>query len=158
MSDRRPLLIGKAETIDLLRPDVRSMLDRQGIYLASDIRAPGITTPLVVSAGRVHGLQLDTELDPERFNETVRFAGPFYAPGEVHGEDAATPPVRTGQLWQDESGRARVCGVVPVLGSSFAVLVRTRNSSGRGRRPFLYDTDNMLRGDDGWTLLEDSPA
>jgi hypothetical protein len=65
-----------------------------------------------------------------------------------------------GQLWSDENGHARICGVVPVEGVEYAVLLRTRGSGGRKRRPFLYPVASMLAGDDGWRLAEDpaSPA
>jgi len=77
-----PILIGKAEEIDLLMPDVRTMLDRSGIYLASDTERPGYTVPLFVNNGRVFSMKLDEELDPEHFKPSVRIAGPYYAPGE----------------------------------------------------------------------------
>ena len=80
---RNPILIGQAEVIDLLLPEVRTMLQRQGIYLASDSARPGFTVPLVVNADGVWSMQIDGRLDPERFHATVRIAGPFYAPGEV---------------------------------------------------------------------------
>jgi hypothetical protein len=60
-----------------------------------------------------------------------------------------------GQLWIDESGHARICGVVPVEGVEYAVLLRTRRSGGRKRRPFLFPVASLLAGDDGWRLVED---
>lgn len=83
MNGRNPILIGQAEVIDLVRPEVRAMLAKQGVYLASDSARPGFTVPLVVIAGRVFSMKIDEELIPERFNPTVLIAGPFYAPGEV---------------------------------------------------------------------------
>ena len=65
--------------------------------------------------------------------------------------------ITTGQLWNDESGNARICGVVPVEGVEYAVLVRTRGAGGRKRRPFLFPVASMLAGDDGWRLVEESP-
>jgi hypothetical protein len=88
MADRNLLLIGQAEEIDLLLPEVRAMLDREGIYLAGDTARPGFTVPLVVMNGRVYSMQVDTELDPARFHNTVRIAGPFYAPGEGQPADS----------------------------------------------------------------------
>lgn len=77
-----PILIGKAEEIDLLKPEVRKMLGQSGIYLASDSEHPGFTVPLYVNNGRVFSMKVDEELDPERFKSSVKVAGPFYAPGE----------------------------------------------------------------------------
>ena len=62
-----------------------------------------------------------------------------------------------GQLWNDESGNARICGVVPVEGVEYAVLIRTRGAGGRKRRPFLFPVASMLAGDDGWRMVEESP-
>ncbi|MNV19027.1 hypothetical protein D3C71_1098700 [compost metagenome] len=94
---RNPILLGQVETIDLLLPEVRTMLQRQGIYLASDSARPGFTVPLVVNADGLWSLQLDSQLNPERFNRTVQIAGPFYAPGEevrpVDGTQPASPPL-----------------------------------------------------------------
>ena len=61
-----------------------------------------------------------------------------------------------GQLWQDESGHARICGLVPVEGVDYAVMLRTRGSGGRKRRPFLFPVASLVAGDDGWHLVEES--
>ena len=66
--------------------------------------------------------------------------------------------IESGQLWHDDSGHARICGVVPVEGVEYAVLIRTRGSGGRKRRPFLFPVSSMLAGDDGWRLAEDVAA
>jgi hypothetical protein len=66
--------------------------------------------------------------------------------------------VEPGQLWKDESGHARICGVVPVEGTAYAVLLRTRGSGGRKRRPFLFPVASLMAGDDGWCMVEDSTA
>ncbi len=79
-SKRNLILIGQAEEIDLVREEVRRILNTEGIYLASDVTQPGATVPLAVIGGRVFSMKIDTELDPERFLQTVRFAGPFFAP------------------------------------------------------------------------------
>jgi hypothetical protein len=63
-----------------------------------------------------------------------------------------------GQLWKDESGHARICGLVPVEGVAYAVLLRTRGSGGRKRRPFLYPVASMLAGDDGWHVAQESTS
>jgi hypothetical protein len=61
-----------------------------------------------------------------------------------------------GQLWRDESGHARICGLVPVEGVDYAVMLRTRGSGGRKRRPFLYPVASLVAGDDGWHMAEES--
>jgi hypothetical protein len=61
-----------------------------------------------------------------------------------------------GQLWQDESGHARICGLVPVEGVDYAVMLRTRGSGGRKRRPFLFPVASLVAGDDGWQMVEES--
>jgi hypothetical protein len=61
-----------------------------------------------------------------------------------------------GQLWRDESGHARICGLVPVEGVDYAVMLRTRGSGGRKRRPFLFPVASLLAGDDGWHRAEES--
>ena len=63
-----------------------------------------------------------------------------------------------GQLWQDESGHARICGLVPVEGVDYAVMLRTRGSGGRKRRPFLFPVASLVAGDDGWRMAEESAA
>lgn len=67
----------------------------------------------------------------------------------------AQPTVAPGQLWRDVDGHARVCGVVPVERGDYAVMLRTRGSGGRKRRPFLFPIASLLRGDDGWRLVDD---
>ena len=61
-----------------------------------------------------------------------------------------------GQLWQDDSGHARICGLVPVEGVDYAVMLRTRGSGGRKRRPFLFTVASLVAGDDGWHMAEES--
>ena len=61
-----------------------------------------------------------------------------------------------GQLWRDESGHARICGLVPVEGVDYAVMLRTRGSGGRKRRPFLFPVASLVAGDDGWHRAEES--
>jgi hypothetical protein len=62
--------------------------------------------------------------------------------------------LQPGQLWKDNSGHARICGLVPVEGVEYAVLLRTRGSGGRKRRPFLFPVASLLAGDDGWHWAE----
>lgn len=74
------LLIGKAEEIDLLPPEIRAMVDNEGVYLCGDSDAPAATVPVVSMAGRLYSMKIDAELDPERFKDTVTIAGPFHKP------------------------------------------------------------------------------
>jgi len=62
--------------------------------------------------------------------------------------------LQPGQLWKDSSGHARICGLVPVEGVEYAVLLRTRGSGGRKRRPFLFPVASLLAGDDGWCMTD----
>jgi len=62
--------------------------------------------------------------------------------------------LQAGQLWKDSSGHARICGLVPVEGVEYAVLLRTRGSGGRKRRPFLFPVASLLAGDDGWRMAD----
>ena len=63
-----------------------------------------------------------------------------------------------GQLWQDESGHARICDLVSVEGVDYAVMLRTRGSGGRKCRPFLFPVASLVAGDDGWHMAEESPS
>jgi hypothetical protein len=63
--------------------------------------------------------------------------------------------LRPGQLWKDELGHARICGVVPVEGADYVVMLRTRGAGGRKRRPFLFPVASLWAGDDGWHLVEE---
>lgn len=74
---RRPILIGKAEEIDLLRPEVRRMLDNEGLYIGGDTRTPEAMVPLVSQGGKVFSMKIDSELDPERFVESLTLKGPY---------------------------------------------------------------------------------
>jgi len=64
--------------------------------------------------------------------------------------------VEQGQLWQDNDGHARVQAVVRVERQAYVVMLRTRGSGGRRRRPFLYPATSLLRGDDGWRLVDET--
>lgn len=65
--------------------------------------------------------------------------------------------IKSGDLWSDVDGHARVCGIVPVEGIPYAVMLRTRGAGGRKRRPFLFPVRSMLAGDDDWKPVP-SPA
>lgn len=75
---RNPILIGQAEEIDLVLPQVRRILAAEGIYIGRDRARPEYTIPLSVQGGKVFSMAEDTELDPERFLSTVEFHGPYF--------------------------------------------------------------------------------
>ncbi len=137
-----PILIGRAEEIDLLLPAVRQMMERQGIYLASDTERPGWTVPLVVNAEGLWSMQLDSRLNPERFKDTVQIAGPFYAPGEE--VESAAHSTHTAALGIDLAAlRARVVSAIE----------RITSGTGQMRVPAdLTDPDLVLA--DVLTLLD----
>jgi hypothetical protein len=74
-----PVLIGQAEEIDLVQPQVRAMLKRSGFYIGGDTKHPDVLVPLVVMDGKVYSMVVDQELHPERFFETLTLQGPFPA-------------------------------------------------------------------------------
>ena len=82
-----PILIGKAEEIDLLPPVIREMVDNQGIYLCGDTNMPEYTVPVASIGGKLYSMKLDDELDPERFTETVTVAGPFHKRDVLHNTE-----------------------------------------------------------------------
>lgn len=69
---------------------------------------------------------------------------------------ARLPDVEHGQLWRDVDGHARVQGVVQVEGVPYAVMLRTRGSGGRKRRPFLFPVPSLFAGDDGWRHVREA--
>ncbi len=77
----------------------------------------------------------------------------------MNNQEHAVNQVQAGQLWQDVDGNARVCGVVPVEGVEYAVMLRTRGASRqRKRRPFLFPVASMLAGDDDWQYVHEVRA
>lgn len=72
-----PILIGQAEEIDLIQPQVREMLESPGFYIGGDSNNPEMNVPLVSNKGRVFGMKIDQELDPERFLPTLTLKGPY---------------------------------------------------------------------------------
>ncbi len=80
MPKRKLILIGEAEQIDLVLPEVRKMMETEGFYLASDTASPEGEVPLVYTNGKIFSMKIDKELDPTRFFKTVKIAGPFRAP------------------------------------------------------------------------------
>lgn len=58
-------------------PDIRSMIDRPGLYLCGDRKAPEATIPIVSMNGKLYSMEVDQELAPDRFLGTRTIAGPF---------------------------------------------------------------------------------
>jgi hypothetical protein len=77
---RTNLLIGHAEEIDVLRPEIRSMVENQGVYVCGDSARREYTVPIISIGGKLFSVVLDAELDPTRFLDTVTIAGPFHKP------------------------------------------------------------------------------
>ena len=72
-----PILIGQAEEIDLIQPQVREMLEHPGFYIGGDSNNPEMNVPLVSNKRRVFSMKIDQELDPERFLTTLTLKGPY---------------------------------------------------------------------------------
>lgn len=73
------ILIGQAEEIDLLQPQVREMLNNPGIYIGGDTNHPNMTVPLCSTDGQVFSMKIDEQLDPERFHNSLTLKGPYRA-------------------------------------------------------------------------------
>ena len=78
-SNRNPILLGQAEVIDLLQPQVRAMVENEGLYVGGDSRTPEMVVPLVSQNGRIFSMKIDEPLDPERFLPTLTLHGPYFA-------------------------------------------------------------------------------
>jgi hypothetical protein len=74
---KNPILIGQAEEIDTLQPQVRAMLSKEGVYIGGDTKTPDLLVPLVSQGGRVFCLAIDHELAPDRFLSTLTLHGPY---------------------------------------------------------------------------------
>jgi hypothetical protein len=74
---KNPILIGQAEEIDTLQPQVRAMLGKEGVYIGGDTKTPDLLVPLVSQGGRVFCLAIDHELAPDRFLSTLTLHGPY---------------------------------------------------------------------------------
>lgn len=72
-----PILIGQAEEIDLIQPQVREMLEHPGFYIGGDSNNPEMNVPLVSNKRRVFSMKIDQEIDPERFLPTLTLKGPY---------------------------------------------------------------------------------
>lgn len=89
-----PILIGQAEEIDLVQQQVRDMLAAPGFYIGGDTKNPLMNVPLVSMDGRVFSMEIDNELDPERFLETLTLKGPYRVDHEPAGEETFVADVR----------------------------------------------------------------
>lgn len=74
---RNPILMGQAEIVDMLRPEVRAMIENEGVYIGGDTKEPELDVILVSMGGKIYSMQIDQELDPERFIDTMTLKGPF---------------------------------------------------------------------------------
>ena len=55
------------------------MIKNPGVYLAGDTNFPVVTIVLVSMDGKIWSTVLDSELDPEKFLETLTLKGPYRA-------------------------------------------------------------------------------
>jgi hypothetical protein len=76
------ILIGHAELIDTVQPRVRLMLANEGIYIAGDSARTDATVVLASQGGKVFSMQIDSELAPDRFLDTLTLHGPYIADDE----------------------------------------------------------------------------
>ncbi|MGO4700239.1 hypothetical protein [Dyella sp. 2RAB6] len=88
MKGRNPILLGQAEVIDMVQPQVRTMLTTDGFYVGTDSEHPEFEVPLVVVRGKVYSMKIDKELPPEGFKQSLLLAGPFRG---VHDDESSTP-------------------------------------------------------------------
>lgn len=84
---RNPILIGQAEEFDLVLPQVRAMIENEGVYICGDTAHPAFTVPLVSYDGKILSLVAEAELDPERFIPSFTAHGPYLA--STHPDDFA---------------------------------------------------------------------
>ena len=155
------ILIGQAEKIDQVLPEVRRMIENEGVYVCGDTTAPAITVPVVSQDGVLYSVELDKPLAPERFRDTVTIAGPFRKLPTSEGfdagdmADAAAKAFRAGAAlspaWISVAER------LPTqddLGESEDVLVRYRYTDVPGRpwdvTESFHDPDQTTNG--GWSF------
>ena len=87
-----PILIGQAEEIDLIQPQVRAMLEAPGFYIGGDSNNPEMNVPLVSNKRRVFSMKIDQELDPERFLPTLKLKGPYRIDPDADGQAREAGP------------------------------------------------------------------
>lgn len=62
------------------REKVQQMIMLEGLYFATDSNKPNHCVPILSMGGKCFSMQIDQELDPERFYNTVAFHGPVPPP------------------------------------------------------------------------------
>lgn len=119
---KNTILIGQAEEIDLLQPQVRAMLGKEGVYIGGDTKNPDLLVPLVSQGGKVFCLAIDHELAPDRFLDTLTLHGPY----------VPQPPAPTQGL--SESEIASIAGGCMETGryNMFMALIRDALRTSRG--------------------------
>lgn len=149
MAARNPILLGHAEEIDAVLPQVRAMLASEGFYIGADTAKPGFEVPLVVIGGKVFCMKIDTELPPEGFNDTLTLAGPFRAKGSP-----CTPPPDPDSLdaakvlWGVVANAGRLSPQRQQRwGHVMDATARGSNSSAALCQRFGFDPDEMIGGE-----------
>lgn len=147
---RKQLLVGKAEVIDLVRADVRAMLENEGIYIGGDVKMPHVVVPLASQGGKVFSMKIDEELTPGRFLPTLTLHGPYHAarpaPPMPGWQPIATAPQTTAGIIV--FGRMTCCG--PKGGNVVTVV-------GRMNGRWIYPSDHTFEFTH-WMELPDPPA
>lgn len=149
MDARNPILMGQAEEIDAVQPNVRAMLASEGFYIGADTAKPGFEVPLVVIGGKVFCMKIDTELAPERFIDTSTLAGPFRA----KGLPCAPPPdpdslEAAKVLWGIVANAGRLsCTRQQRWAHVMDATARGSNSSAALCKQFGFDPDEMIGGE-----------
>jgi hypothetical protein len=115
VNGQHPILMGHGVEIDPLLPQVRRMIEAEGIYIATDAGQPGAQIPLVVQGGRVFAMKLDGELDPAALFESVRIAGPFFGPEEETPAVAAPEHDPAETWWHGVEVRCQGCRASVIL-------------------------------------------
>ena len=55
----------------IIQPQVQRMIDNEGIYVCSDVEVPSIAVLIVSKGGKLIVMEVDRELDPTRFLDTL---------------------------------------------------------------------------------------
>ena len=80
------------EALGRLLPEVRRMMDEEGMWMVSCPRAPaGAEVPVCSMQGKLYSIIIDRELDPELFYHGIQVAGPLRAP-VIHKENDINQP------------------------------------------------------------------
>ena len=94
------LLIGQAEEIDPVQPQVRAMLENEGVYIGGDSKQPELTVILFSQAGKIICMKPDMELAPDRFLDTLTLHGPY----------SSAPPAQSAAQGLSESEISDIAG------------------------------------------------